>query len=187
MKWEATAVYGIRLPGHDEPMASDIGGAEKCSMGCVDTNECRPCVHHEWAQELHVVPESLQRVGHVRGYAVLYLKNTGPEEVVSEALLVVKGVNARGLDGLLRAHPEDGDVEEHLKGLLVLAIAARTAECHERLAVAEDDRGGERRARSFARPKGIGLTVPQHKSLHAVPERHARIPGDEHTSREPGR
>src|SRR5262249_8774581 len=187
MKWEGTAMYGINLPGHDEPVASDIGGAEKCPMGRVDTNKGRPCVHHEWAEEPHVVPEFLQRVGHVRGYAVLYLENTRPEVVVSEALLVVKGVDARGLDSLLWAHPEDGDVEEHLKGLLVLAIAARTAECDEWLAVAEDDRGGERCAGSFARPKGIGLAVPQHKGLHAVTERHARIPGDEHTSREPGR
>jgi len=107
--------------------------------------------------------------------------------MVAETLPVVRGVEPWCLDGLLRSHAEDGDVENDLQRLLVLAVAARAAERQERLAVAQHDGGAQRRARALSRPQDVRVLLVQDKGLHAIAERHACVARDERAAREPGR
>ena len=105
-----------------------------------------------------------------------------------EAPMVVQRVEPRRFDGRLRTHVEDRDVEENLERLLVLTVSARTAERHERLAVAQDDGGREGRSRSLTALNEVGVAVlVQHERLHPIPEWHAGVPSDENAAEEPAR
>ena len=106
--------------------------------------------------------------------------------MLAEALAMMQRVEARSLDRLLRGHVEDGEIEEHLQGLLILAVTAGTAERDERFAVAEHDRRAERRAWPLAAPHDVGMPLVEDERLHAVAERHAGVARDEGATREPG-
>src|SRR5215211_3079637 len=60
------------------------------------------------------------------------------------------------VDRLLQVHPVDSVVEERVQRPLILLVAAGGAEDELRVAVPEDERGGERRARSRTRPQRAG-------------------------------
>ena len=103
-----------------------------------------------------------------------------------EALPVVERVEPRRLDRFLGTHVEHGDVQEHLQGLLVLAVAAGAAQREERLAVAEHDRGAQGGARPLAALELVRPLV-QREGLHPVAQRDARVACDEDAAIEPRR
>src|SRR5262245_20467391 len=96
-------------------------------------------------------------------------------------------IEPRRFDRFLGTHPEDGKIEEDLKSLLVLAIAARTAERDVRLPIEQDNSWTRRRPWTLAAQKDVGVSVvAQDEGLHAVPHWDPGVASDEDTPEDPG-
>lgn len=157
-------------------------------MRLVNTDQRGAAVHHERPHDLNVMPQSPEGADHLWWDAILDFQNAGVNIVVREAQVVMQGVEPRRLDGFLGRHTEHGKVQKDLESLLVLAIAARTAERDVWLSVAEDNSWARSRPRTLATPKDIGVSVvAQDEGLHAIAQGDPRIASDEHPPEDPGR
>jgi hypothetical protein len=112
-------------------------------------------------------------------HAVLDLKDSGEEPVVSQALVVVQGIESRRFDRLLPPHVEHRDIEQDLKGLLVLGVRAWAAEREERLAVPQHDGRAQGGARALLPSDHVRVLPVQHERLQPVSEGNTGVDGDE--------
>src|SRR3989442_762546 len=83
-------------------------------------------------------------------HAPLDLEHARLAFVVVERAEGMERVDPRRFDRLLKAHLEDEDVQQHVEHLLILAVTAWCADGEKRLAVPQDDRRRQRRARALA-------------------------------------
>src|SRR5439155_19969854 len=107
-------------PPPDDALPPDIGGAEQRSVLGVDTRHDRARVHHERSDDADAMAQTRQRLSDAWSDPVLELQHAGVDAMVAKALPIVQRIEPRRLDGLLRPHVEDGDVQEALQGLLFL-------------------------------------------------------------------
>jgi hypothetical protein len=133
------------------------------------------------------VAEASEGLCHPGRDPVLELQNARAEAVVAEAFMVVERVEARRFDRLLGAHAEDGEVEQDLERLLILAVAPRAREGEKRLAVAEDDRRGQGGAWPLTARHDVRMPLPEDEGLHPVAEWHPGVAGDEDAAEKPRR
>src|SRR5262249_9898929 len=115
--------------------------------------------------------------------AFLEAQTGGVEFMIGERADEVRGLEARGLDRLLRVHSKLDDVEQDLSEGLILIVAAGGRERGEGLAVFQDQRRRERNARAFSRLQFVGMAWCEQEALHARRDRDAGIARDE--AREP--
>src|SRR5262245_22054131 len=91
----------------------------------------------------------------------------GVEFMIGERADEVRGLEARGLDRLLRVHSELDNVEQDLSEGLILIVAAGGRERGEGLAIFQDQRRRERDARAFSRLQFVRVAGCEQEALHA--------------------
>ena len=161
-------------------------------MAGVETCEGSPGVHHEGPQNFDPVSEALKGLDGSGRNTVLHLEDPCTallvaEAVATEAPMMVQRVKPGCVNRLLRAHVEDGDVEQDLERLLVLTVTARAAESQERLSVAEGDGRGQRRPGALSSLDQVRVPIlDEDEGLHPIPQGHSGVPGDEDPTEEPG-
>ena len=103
---------------------------------------------------------------------------SGPRDARPEAAGPVFGVEAGGVDGLLRRHVVVDHAQEEDQRPLVLLLAAWRAEGHPGGAVVQGEAGGQRGARPLARHQAVGQAGLEPEHLAARAHREAQAGND---------
>src|ERR1700686_5249493 len=120
----------------------------------------------------------IELADHVGGNTRFDVEYAGEEPMIIERADVVLSVKARGFDSFLRIHAELDYVEQYLQQALILIVATRRAEHHERLAVFEHQGRGQCDARTFARRDDVRTARISQRRLQTLAHQGASVSGN---------